>query len=402
MPAAASKQADAARARSGGIQTTVVLPAYNEGAALPHVLGELEASLDPSYEVVVVDDGSTDDTAEVAERHRVRLIRHPSNRGKGVAIRTGIAEAQGENVVIMDADATYPVPAIAEMVGLLEENDLVRGIRSNENEAMPLVNRVGNWLFNKLLAISHGLEGTDHLSGLYGIRRSAALRLGTEATGFDIETEIGIKAQTQGLRVAEVPISYLPRVGEKKLSPGRDGFRILGRVIVLLLIYNPWITFIVPGLLLMAISVSGAIWLSQGDVVTSYLGLSIHSFIVAALGTLAAFQLVIFGIAAALYGIEAGQEPSRWLHRLVSTRFRLAVASFGLVMALVSLAKLVQLTIQWAGNDPFTDTRALVLSTTFLVLGLQIISATLFISIFAGRIRRIAEGQLSERAGAGG
>ena len=402
MPATASKQADAARARSGGVQTTVVLPAYNEGAALPHVLEELEASLDPSYEVVVVDDGSTDDTAEVAERHRVRLIRHPSNRGKGVAIRTGIAEAQGENVVIMDADATYPVPAIAEMVGLLDENDLVRGIRSSEKEAMPLVNRFGNWLFNKLLAISHGLEGTDHLSGLYGIRRSAALRLGTEATGFDIETEIGIKAQTQGLRVAEVPISYLPRVGEKKLSPWRDGFRILGRVIVLLLIYNPWITFIVPGLLLMAISVSGAIWLSQGDVVTSYLGLSIHSFIVAALGTLAAFQLVIFGIAAALYGVEAGQEPSRWLRRLVSTRFRLAVASFGLVMALVALAKLIQLTIQWAGNDPFTDTRALVLSTTFLVLGLQIISAALFISIFAGRISRIAEGQLPERAGAGG
>jgi Glycosyl transferase family 2 len=402
MPATASKQAGAARPKSGGIQTTVVLPAYNEGAALPHVLEELEASLDPSYEVVVVDDGSTDDTAEVAERHRCRLIRHSSNRGKGVAIRTGIAEAQGENVVIMDADATYPVPAIAEMVGLLDENDLVRGIRSSEKEAMPLVNRFGNWLFNKLLAISHGLEGTDHLSGLYGLRRSAALRLGTEATGFDIETEIGIKAQTQGLRVAEVPISYLPRVGEKKLSPWRDGFRILGRVIVLLLIYNPWITFIVPGLLLMAVSVVGAIWLSQGDVVTSYLGLSIHSFIVAALGTLAAFQLVIFGVAAALYGVEAGQEPSRWLRRLVSTRFRLAVASFGLVMMLVSLAKLIQLTIQWAGNDPFTDTRALVLSTTFLVLGLQIMSAALFISIFAGRISRIAEGQLPERTGAGG
>jgi hypothetical protein len=201
--------------------------------------------------------------------------------------------------------------------------------------------------------------------------------------------------------VAEVPISYLPRVGEKKLSPWSDGFRILGRVIVLLLIYNPWITFIVPGLLLMAVSVIGAIWLSQGDVVTSYLGLSIHSFIVAALGTLAAFQLVIFGVAAALYGVEAGQEPSRWLRRLVSTRFRLAVASFGLVMMLVSLAKLIQLTIQWAGNDPFTDTRALVLSTTFLVLGLQIISAALFISIFAGRISRIAEGQLPERTGAG-
>jgi Glycosyl transferase family 2 len=401
MPATASKQADAARETADGIRTTVVLPAFNEGAALPHVLDELEASLDPSYEIVVVDDGSTDDTAEVAEQHRCRLIKHSSNRGKGVAIRTGIAEAQGENVVIMDADATYPVPAIAEMVDLLDQNDLVRGIRSSEGESMPLVNRFGNWLFNKLLAISHGLEGSDHLSGLYGIRRSAALRLGTEATGFDIETEIGIKAQARGLRVAEVPISYLPRVGEKKLSPWSDGFRILGRVIVLLLIYNPWITFILPGLLLMVVTVTGAIWLSQGDVVTSYLGLSIHSFIVAALGVLAAFQLVIFGVAAALYGVEAGQQPSRWLLAVVSTRFRLAVAGLGLVMLLVSLAKLIQLTIQWAGTEPFTDTHALVLSTTFLVLGLQIMSAALFISIFSGRISRQAEARLPERTGAG-
>jgi cellulose synthase/poly-beta-1,6-N-acetylglucosamine synthase-like glycosyltransferase len=401
MPATASKQADAARARSDGIATTVVLPAYNEGAALPHVLDELNQHLDASYEVLVVDDGSTDDTAEVAERGPCRLIKHSSNRGKGVAIRTGIAEAQGENLVIMDADATYPVPAIAEMVGLLDQNDLVRGIRSSEDEAMPVVNRFGNWLFNRLLAISHGLEGSDHLSGLYGIRRSAALRLGTEATGFDIETEIGIKAQARGLRVAEVPISYLPRVGEKKLSPWSDGFRILGRVIVLLLIYNPWVTFILPGLLLMALTVTGAIWLSQGDVVTSYLGLSIHSFIVAALGVLAAFQLVIFGVAAALYGVETGQQPPGWLRRLISVRVRLTVASFGLLMMLASLAKLIQLTIQWAGTEPFTDTRALVLATTFLVLGLQIISAALFISIFSGRISKIAEGRLPERTGAG-
>ena len=167
----------------------------------------------------MVDDGSNDDTADVAERYPVRLIKHKTNRGKGVAIRTGIAEAQGENVVIMDADATYPVPAIKEMVELLDENDLVRGIRESEPESMPVVNRFGNWLFNKLLAISHGLEGADQLTGLYAIRRSEAVRLGTEARGFDIETEIGIKAKARGLREAEIPISYLPRVGREEAQP---------------------------------------------------------------------------------------------------------------------------------------------------------------------------------------
>jgi glycosyltransferase involved in cell wall biosynthesis len=394
---APKRSAGESTASAGRIRTTVVLPAYNEGAALPHVLDELGEYLDDSYEVLVVDDGSSDDTASVVQRFPVRLVQHTVNRGKGVAIRTGIEEAQGDNVVIMDADATYPVPAIKEMVDLLDENDLVRGIRESEPETMPLVNRFGNWLFNKLLAISHGLEGADHLTGLYAIRRSEAVRLGTEARGFDIETEIGIKAKARGLREAEIPIPYLPRVGEKKLSPWKDGLRILGRVVVLLLIYNPTLTFIVPGLVLMAISITGAIALSNGPAHTFFLGLDIHSFIVAALGVLAAFQLTIFGVAAALYGVEAGKEPPWWLLRVISVRFRVAVGLLGLLLMAGSLAKLIQLTIQWAGNNVFTDTRALVLSTSFLVLGLQIISAVLFISIFSGRISRLAEVDAAER-----
>jgi glycosyltransferase involved in cell wall biosynthesis len=401
MPLTADRRTqEAQRASADRVRTTVVLPAFNEGAALPHVLDELGEYLDSSYEVLVVDDGSTDNTAEVAERYPVRLVQHASNRGKGVAIRTGIAEAQGENVVIMDADATYPVPAIKEMVELLEDHDLVRGVRESEPESMPFVNRLGNWLFNKLLAISHGLEGADQLTGLYAMRRSEAVKLGTEARGFDIETEIGIKAKARGLREAEIPISYLPRVGEKKLSPWKDGLRILGRVIVLLLIYNPTLTFIVPGLILMAITISGAIVLSDGPVHTSYLGLNIHTFIVAALGVLAAFQLVIFGVAAALYGVEAGQKPPGWLRRVISVRFRLIVGMLGLVLMLGSLAKLTQLTIQWAGNNVFTDTRGLVLTTSFLVLGLQVISAVLFISIFSGRLGRMLEEDAAEKSGA--
>ena len=394
MPATAPTRAGAGAAEGRSVRTTVVLPAYNEAAALPDVLAELDRRLDDAYEVLVVDDGSTDDTATVAEHGPCRLVRHPQNRGKGVAIRTGIAEARGEYVVIMDADATYPVEAIDRLVELLADNDLVRGKRHSDEESMPSINRVGNWFFNKLFAIAHGLEGGDHLSGLYGLRRDAFLRLGLEATGFDIETEIGIKAQAHGLRVEEFPIDYLPRVGEKKLSPWRDGLRILGRVLVLLLIYNPVVSFILPGLLLLTASLAGAVLLSQGNLETQYFGLSIHSFIVAALGVLAAFQLTVFGIAAALYGVEAGKPPSPWLIRLMSQPTRFAVAALGALLILGSAAKLLQLTIQWAGDDVFTDTRALVMATAFLVLGLQVLSAVLFISIFGGRLSRFDEAEL--------
>jgi hypothetical protein len=181
-------------------------------------------------------------------------------------------------------------------------------------------------------------------------------------------------------------------MGEKKLSPWKDGLRILGRVIVLLLIYNPTLSFIVPGLALLGITITGAIVLAiTGPVKTFFLGLDINSFIVVTLGVLAAFQLTIFGVAAALYGVEAGKEPPRWLLRVISVRFRLGVAGLGMALMVGSFAKLIQLTIQWAGNNVFTDTRALVLATSFLVLGLQMLSAALFISIFSGRISRLAE-----------
>jgi GT2 family glycosyltransferase len=392
------KEAETSQAEAARVTTTVVLPAYNEAAALPGVLRDLHDQLPDDYEVLVVDDGSTDDTAAVAAQGPCRLVRHRTNRGKGVAIRTGIAEAGGENVVIMDADATYPVAAIEQLVAELANHDLVRGSRASSAENMPLVNRIGNWFFNKLFAIAHGLESGDHLSGLYGLRRDAFRRLGLEARGFDIETEIGIKAQAHGLRVGEVPIDYLPRVGEKKLSPWRDGLRILGRVIVLLLIYKPWVSFILPGLLLLAVSLGGAIALSSGPVATPYFGLSTNSLIVASLGVLAAFQLTTFGVAAALYGVETGKPPSRMLVKLTSQPVRFAVAAVGTLLILGSLAKLIQLTIDWAGAEVFTDTRSLVLAATVGVLGLQVLSAVLFISIFSGRLARFDETFHDDRA----
>ena len=130
---------------------------------------------------------------------------------------------------------------------------------------------------------------------------------------------------------------YLPRVGEKKLRPYADGMRIFGRMVVLLLIYNPTLTFIAPGISSWPLA-HGSDRAERGPVVTSYLGLSIHSFIVAALGVLAGFQLIIFGLAAALYGVEAGKPAPAWLLRVVSVRFRIGMGVLGLLLMLGAFA----------------------------------------------------------------
>jgi dolichol-phosphate mannosyltransferase len=380
-----------AQARSSGdIPATIILPAHNEAAALPTVLSDLKAVLHGIYEVIVVDDGSTDETAQVAREHRCRLVRHRTRRGKGAAIRTGIAQAQGRKLIIMDADATYPASAIPHIIELLAEHDLVRCNREDGSENMPLINRVGNWIFNQLLAGVHGLEGRDHLSGLYGLRREAALKLDLQSDGFDIEAEIAIKARARQMRVATFPIAYLPRLGAKKLRPWSDGLAILGRILALVLLFNPMVTFVLPGVVFMLLALASALVLQRGPVVTPFFGLSIHSFIVTTLGVLAAFQLAVFGMAAALYGVEAGYRPPGWLVFASSRALRLSVALIGFGMAVSAALYVAGLIVQWVsgGAGAFEDTRAIVLASTIMVWGLQILSAALFLSIFAGRLQK--------------
>lgn len=381
--------------------TTVLLPAYNEAAALPTVLAELFAVLGDGYEVIVVDDGSTDGTAAAAQAFPCRVIRHSKNRGKGAAVRTGLAQARGENIVVMDADASYPASAIPRIVELLRTHDLVRCNRRRDTASMPLVNRLGNRLFDWLLSFSHGLDGSDHLSGLYGLRREALLRLKLESEGFDIEAEIGIKAHVRGLRVTSFPIEYQPRLGEKKLQPWRDGFLILGRILVMFLLYNPLLTFVAPGVVLMALMLGGAFLLGQTAIRTPFFGLDVHSFIIAILGGVASFQLIVFGLAAALYGVEAGYRPAHWLLRVSSRPIRLGGALLGVLAVIFAAVYIGALISRWLseGAGLFYATREVVLAATTLVFGMQLLSAALFLSIFAGRLERWQ--QTPPRAGDG-
>lgn len=382
---------------SGDLHATIILPAYNEAAGLPTVLADVFSVVGhlPGYEVIVVDDGSTDGTTAIAHTFPARVFRHKTNRGKGAAIRTGLSRARGNAIIVMDADATYPASAIPRMVELLETHDLVRCNRQHQPEAMPLVNQVGNWLFDRLLTFSHGLDGSDHLSGLYGLRREALLKMRLESEGFDIEAEIGIKARVRGLRVTSFPIEYNTRLGDKKLDPWRDGFLILSRIMAMFLLYNPLLTFILPGFLVMFLALGGAFLLAQSAIITPFFGLDIHSFIVAILGGVASFQLIVFGMAAALYGVEAGYKPARWLIRLSTRPVRLGGALLGFLAVGFAAVYIGVLVWRWfaGGAGKFYDTREVVLASTALVFGMQLLSAALFLSIFAGRLERLQKGR---------
>jgi glycosyltransferase involved in cell wall biosynthesis len=373
----------------GGVPpTTIILPALNEEAAIPVVLEDLARHLGDNVEVIVIDDGSDDATAAVAAAKGAKVIRHETNLGKGAAMATGVEAATGRYLVFMDADATYPASAIPELVAMLEDFDIVRGERPLDSANIPGFNRFGNRVFNRLLGSFHELEGHDIMSGLYGMRKEAFRALRLESAGFDIEVEIGVKAKQRGLSIGTFDIDYRPRLGEKKLRPVRDGLSILSRVAGIGILYSPTITFVIPGLLIMALGLVGAIGLRGGPLFIGSIGLSIHSFVLAVLGFLAGFQLLVLGVAATLYRVETGATPSPWLLRLASRPVRLGAAVVGLVIAMAAAAGLATIVVSWFGEGAgaFVHTEQLVATASFFVFGLQLLSAGLFLSIFSGRL----------------
>lgn len=367
---------------------SIILPAYNEAEAIPIVVRDIRSHV-PDAEIIVVDDASTDATADVARANGCTVVRHKTNRGKGAGLRTGFAASQGEVVIFMDADATYPADVIPEMINLLADHDYVRADRTLDADNTPRLNRIGNRIMERVLQTLHGLTRGDHLSGLYGFRRGAFAALNTDAQGFDIEVEIGIKVKEQELRVASLPIAYRSRIGDKKLQPFRDGARILGRILKLVLIYRPLLLFGLPGLILMGASLLGAVALAGGPIVTGYLGLSIHTFIVASLGILAGFQLLTFGIAGAVYRRHLGFAVAPLLDRVTSPGIRTWAVVIGSLVTAVCGIWLVVTIAGWvlSGGPAFTATQSLVLTATGAVFGLQLLSAALFITLVADRTR---------------
>lgn len=381
-PPQAGQRAEAATS----LKATIVIPAYNEAEALPHVLRAVFAVLDARYEVIVVDDGSSDTTAEVAADFPCVLISHPVNRGKGAAMQTGIGAARGPKVIFIDGDATYPASAIPQIVERLDQYDLVRCVRSAGRDNIPLLNRLGNSFFDGLISLVHQVEGADVLSGMYGSRTHYLRAMRLESSGFDIETEIMVKARSMGLVSHTMPISYAERIGEKKLLPMRDGVRIMARVLKLATVLNPFLTYIVPGLLLWVIGLSALLLTRKSEIVTPLFNLSVHTLIVSVMSFLAGFQLFTLGSVVNLYAAQSGlRKPSKLLGLLASRRLR--QGSFYTGLALVGVGSLwnTALVAAWAfaGMGAFSQTSSLVSALALIVWGVQLISIALFLSLFA-------------------
>ena len=216
----------------------MVLPALNEEEAIGKVIDEIPVeeleSKGYQTEIIVVDNGSTDKTAEIAAAHGAIVIDEP-NRGKGRAIRTGFGAVSGEFVFMLDSDFTYPAGYITQMVDLLEGGyDVVLGSRLNgavEHGAMKRLNLIGNHLLAFLANLLYGTRVSDLCTGLWGFKINVLRSLNLDAIGFELEANMLIEVAKHKYRVGEVPIQYRRRATASKLGSVRAGYGI-GKMLV--------------------------------------------------------------------------------------------------------------------------------------------------------------------------
>jgi glycosyltransferase involved in cell wall biosynthesis len=243
------------RATRNGV--TIVIPALNEGPHVADQIHRVAAALslcDWDYEIILVDDGSTDDTGAAAAATGVRVIRNYRNLGYGASLKRGIAAAQYEWILITDADGTYPSEAIPELLAHVNDPDvgldMVTGARTGSEVHIPVVRRPAKAFLNRLASYLAGEHLPDLNSGLRLMRRSVVEKyVHLLPNGFSFTTTITLACACNGHPVLFVPIDYHARLGSSKIRPrhAMDFTLLIVRTIVF---FNPLKVFLPLGLAL--------------------------------------------------------------------------------------------------------------------------------------------------------
>ena len=223
--------------------TSIVIPAFNEAPSIAPVVAALRAAA-PWHEILVVDDGSTDETGARAATAGARVVRHPYNKGNGAAVKSGIRAATGAFVLIMDADGQHQPADALRLVSRLDAYELVVGARSGRTQATP-GRRVGNALLNGLASFLTERPIPDLTSGFRAARRDCLVEfLHLLPNGFSTPTTTTLAFIKAGYSVTFEPIDAAPRQGVSKIQFGRDGFRFFLILLKVITIFSPLRIFV--------------------------------------------------------------------------------------------------------------------------------------------------------------
>ena len=232
---------------------SVIIPAYNEAehvAAQVRAVRQVMDTLDWTWEILVVDDGSDDRTAEEAAGVGVRVLRHRRNLGYGAALKRGVAAARYGWILITDADGTYPVEAIPRLLEHADDNDMVVGARVGTSVRVPLIRRPAKWFLRRLASYLAGRRLPDLNSGLRLMRKGLIERYRQLLpAGFSFTTTMTLAATCNGHNVEYVTIDYHARLGQSKIRPWH-AYEFMLLILRTIVFFNPLKVFMPLGAVL--------------------------------------------------------------------------------------------------------------------------------------------------------
>lgn len=238
---------------------SVVIPAYNEGSSIAAVVTAM-AAVARWQEVIVIDDGSTDETEERARHAGALVVRHPYNKGNGAAVKSGIRHASGEFVLVIDGDGQHRAADSRRLVAKLGEYDLVIGARSPETQATHL-RRVGNEALNHFAGYLTGRDIPDLTSGFRAARREYLLEfLHLLPNGFSTPTTTTLAFIKAGYNVAFEPTEASPRQGNSKVRLARDGTKFLMIILKIVTLFSPLRVFLPVAIVSFILGLGYAVW----------------------------------------------------------------------------------------------------------------------------------------------
>jgi glycosyltransferase involved in cell wall biosynthesis len=301
----------------------VVIPCFNEDPTIADVVAHFRSEL-PEAAIYVFDNNSTDATV-TRGRDAGAHVRSELRRGKGYVVQSMFRDVDADVYVIVDGDDTYPASAVHQLIGpiLAGEADMVVGSRlhaHSRSEFNP-VNRWGNRLVRALLRLIFGVRLTDVLSGYRAFDRRFVKNLALFGGGFEIETELTIKAVARGYRILEVPVNLTarPAGSHSKIHLLRDGMLIVTTILTLFRDYKPLTFFGSCGLLLMLIAVVPGSNVIAGDAATDLA----HRLVAAILAVVIAFGgMLLIAIGLLLHSIARRSQEQDYQLQMLSDELR--------------------------------------------------------------------------------
>ncbi|HUS83329.1 MAG TPA: glycosyltransferase family 2 protein [Dehalococcoidia bacterium] len=366
------------------VDVSVVLPCLNEEQTVASCVSKARSWFESARlrgEVIVVDNGSTDRSREEALAAGARVV-DESQRGYGAAHRRGFAEARGDIIIMADADDTYDLSDLGPLVEPLSQGyDMVVGnrLKTLSPGAMTWSHRfIGTPALTTLLGLFSGSRLGDSQCGLRAFTREAYERMALKSTGMELASEMILKSARRGLKMAEVPIPYHPRVAESKLNTFRDGWRHLR----FLILASPSYLYTVPGVFLILVGI-----LTLGLALPSSHGIDIgplrwQPIFGGTIFLVVGMNAVLLGLASRIYTTARGDTKEDWLLRLYRRYLGLeGLFLFGLFLMVCGFGVDLFLMISSsAGSDPSNWVDIAAVAQSLIVIGANL----LLVGVLAG------------------